>query len=75
MFIYFRRKNEEGLVVGYYVEYSVDNFSITDLKTEFEMSNNKKSILQIIEIIYGKNTIIFFFNNLYLKIPEALLNQ
>ena len=47
-------KNEEGLVVGYYVEYSVDNFSITDLKTEFEMSNNKKSILQIIEIIYGK---------------------
>ncbi len=35
------KKNEEGLVVGYYVEYSVDNFSITDLKTEFEMSNNK----------------------------------
>ena len=66
-------KNEEGLVVGYYVEYSVDNFSITDLKTEFEMSNNKKSILQIIEIIYGKKYYNILFQQSLFKDTRGIV--
>lgn len=45
-------KNEEENRVAYYVEYPLKEFNVVDLKKEFLIDNSRKSVLQILKIIY-----------------------
>ncbi|MCM1439554.1 MAG: hypothetical protein NC131_10200 [Roseburia sp.] len=59
----YEEKNEENIGVAYYVEYSLKDFDTVDLKKEFSIPNNRKSILQILKIIYEDKCYNILFEN------------
>ncbi len=59
----YEEKNEENIGVAYYVEYQLRKFKTVDLKKEFSIPNNRKSILEILKIIYEDKCYNILFEN------------
>ena len=49
--------------MAYYVEYQLRKFKTVDLKKEFSIPNNRKSILEILKIIYEDKCYNILFEN------------
>lgn len=65
-------KNEENIGVAYYVEYEFRDFKTVDLKKVFSDHNNRKSILQILKIIYEDKCYNILFENALFRDSESI---
>lgn len=68
----YEEKNEENIGVAYYVEYPLKNYDTVDLKKEFSIPNNRKSILQILKIIYEDKCYNILFENALFRDSQTI---